>query len=498
MSRTKRPQAPRNTGWKAEAYSSPWWDTFEILHAAVRRRMLMIVMATITLGTLAAAGRFLIPPTYVATSQVLFDPRGLKVFSNELTAGYYDANSAISFVESQMGILQSERVHARVVTALCASPVAGRDVKRPSFCPRTGSLADSDRAVSIVKRSISVRRTERSFLVDINATSTDPQMAAALATATVAAYQAEDAATRSDVANRLTTDLNARSETLRKVVADSMERADKYRNDRNLVRVGDRLLVEQRLAAATAALTESQTRMDRLGARTRQIDLAPRRSGYLSVLGTDPDSRSLHGLLERRNSFLVEMAPLAARAGDRHPALMELRARLAEINRSIAIEVAQLRESSHAELARAQNEQESLGATVADLSVKVAQARRAEADLRVLEQESDSSRKLLDSFETRAREAREFGKIDVGNLRVVSVARAPETRSMTPHIIAWGLLGTTLGLILSIAAIMTLASVNLAYATFKRRRDYREAVTKASPVYSMRMKAEAFARYRYG
>jgi len=498
VSRQKRPAAPRNTGWKANAYSSPWWDTFEILHAAVWRRMLRIIMVTITLATLGAAGRFLVPPSYVATSQVLFDPRGLKVFSNELTAGYYDANSAISFVESQMGVLQSERVHSRIVTMLCDGSSLPQGVARPSFCPAAGSTRAMDSAVNTIKRSITVRRSERSFLVDINATSSDPQLSAAIASATVAAYQAEDAATRTDVANRLTADLGARSTNLRKALKDSEERADQYRNDRNLIRVGDRLLVEQRLAAATTALNESQTRLDRIGARARQIDLAPRRSGYLAVLGSEPETRALQGLLERRNSFLVEMAPLAARAGDRHPAMIELRSRLSEINRSIAIEVAQIRESSHADLSRAQTEQDSLAATVADLSVKVAQARRAEAELKVLDQETESNRKLLESFETRAREAREFSKVDVGNLRIVSVARAPETRNMVPHIIAWGFLGAILGLILSIATTMIAAGIGMAHASYKRRKDYREAVEKANPVYSMRMKAEAFARYRYG
>lgn len=457
-----------------------------------------IIMVTITLGTFGAAGRFLVPPNYTATGQILFDPRGLKVFSNELTAGYYDANSAISFVESQMGVLQSERVHSRVVNAMCDGSALPRDTRRPSFCPQPGDARDMDRAVAVVKRAITVKRAERSFLVDINATSTDPAMSAALAAATVTAYQKEDAATRADVANRLTADLNDRSTTLRKALSESQERAERYRSDRNLVRVGDRLLIEQRLAAATAALNESQSRLDRTSARARQIDLAPRRSGYLGVLGSEPETRALQGLLDRRNSFLVEMAPLAARAGDRHPALIELRSRLAELNRSIAIEVAQIRESSHSELTRVQSEQESLAATVADLSVKVAHARRADTELRTLEQESETNRKLLESFETRSREAREFGKIDVGNLRIVSVARAPEERSMTPHIIAWGLLGLILGLILSIATIMIVASVGMAYAAYKRRKDYHQAVEKANPVYSMRMKAEAFARYRYG
>ena len=41
-------------------------------------------------------------------------------------------------------------------------------------------------------------------------------------------------------------------------------------------------------------------------------------------------------------------------------------------------------------------------------------------------------RELLESFETRSREAKEFGRIDTGNLRIVSMARAPEPQRLAP------------------------------------------------------------------
>ena len=85
----------------------------------------------------------------------------------------------------------------------------------------------------------------------------------------------------------------------------------------NLVRIGDKLLVEQRLISATNALNEAQTRLDRHSSRSKQIQMAPRKLSSLGNIGAEADTRTLMMLMERRNSVLVELAPLVARAGDR-------------------------------------------------------------------------------------------------------------------------------------------------------------------------------------
>ena len=223
----------------------------------------------------------------------------------------------------------------------------------------------------------------------------------------MAAYLEEDAATRNDAALRLTADLSGRLETLRTALAQSEAKAERYRRDKNLVRIGDRLLVEQQLAAATTALNDSQVKFDRASARLKQIESAAQNP---SALGA------------------------------------EMRA---------------IRFAARADVTRARNEQQILSNTVAGLADKVTHARQSEIELREIAQEVDANRKLLESFETRSREAKEFGRIDTGNLRIVSMARAPERQRLAPKMAIFGGLGMFVGLLLGLAILAGVTLVNL-------------------------------------
>jgi succinoglycan biosynthesis transport protein ExoP len=485
-------------------HTSEWRETLALFGRALRRWVWAIIAFSIMCGGLGVLARYYMPAKYTSTSQLLFDPRGLKIFNNELSSGHFDANAAITFVESQMGVLQSERVLSRVVETECdklnaAATTQGDGVyKAPNhvftrFCPREGWKGDWSRALQELRRVLTIRRVERSFVVDITAVAPLPDLAAGLASSIVDAYTREDANTRAQTVARLTGDLAGRLESLRETLQQSEAKVEEYRRDKNLIRVGDKLLIEQRLASATLALNESQTRFDRASARLNQIEAAARSPSALGALGAEADTRALSILIERRNAVLVELAPLAARAGERHPGLIEVRNRLAEVDRSIAAEMSGIRTAARADLARARTEQQNLANTVTELADKATRAKQSEIELRTLEHEVEANRKVLESFETRSREAREFGRLDAANLRIVSMPQQPEVQKLMPKLVMYGMLGLLLGLMVAFAsvAIVTLISV-------MRRRDPPMSEPGVNPAYALQMRAQAFARYRYG
>ena len=103
---------------------NPWRPALRFLASRLRRWVWVILAAGCLAGLAGVAIKaFLLPNTYSATTQLLFDPHGFKVFSNDLKTGHYDANAAINFVESQMAVLQSERVLSRVIDSECATAI---------------------------------------------------------------------------------------------------------------------------------------------------------------------------------------------------------------------------------------------------------------------------------------------------------------------------------------------------------------------------------------
>ena len=219
--------------------------------------------------------------------------------------------------------------------------------------------------------------------------------------------------------------------------------------------------MEQQLAAATTALNDSQVKFDRASARLKQIESAAQNPNALGALGAEADTRALSQLLDQRNRALVEIAPLSARVGARHPALVAARSSLSQVEKAIATEMRAIRFAARADVSRARNEQQILSQTVAGLTTKVTHARQSEIELREISQEVDANRKLLESFETRSREAKEFGRIDAGNLRIVSMARAPERQRLAPKMAIFGGLGMFVGLLLGFAVFAAIALVNL-------------------------------------
>ena len=396
------------SGW-SQSGAGPWGPAVAHFFELVRARTwILVVCALVGVGA-GLIGKYILPAKYESSTQLLFDPRGFKLFNNDLTIGNYDANAAINFVESQMGVLQSERVLSRLVQTACFE--AGR-ADPPAYglegkCPVTDAKGDWEATLSLLRRSLTVKRAERSFVVDVTMNGPTPDIAARRASGIVAAYLEEDAATRNDAASRLTADLSGRLETLRTALAQSEAKAERYRRDKNLVRIGDRLLVEQQLAAATTALNDSQVKFDRASARLKQIESAAQNP---SALGA------------------------------------EMRA---------------IRFAARADVTRARNEQQILSNTVAGLADKVTHARQSEIELREIAQEVDANRKLLESFETRSREAKEFGRIDTGNLRIVSMARAPERQRLAPKMAIFGGLGMFVGLLLGLAILAGVTLVNL-------------------------------------
>lgn len=437
----------------------PWPATLALAGASARRGLGAIILTGLATAALGAGLKSLMPDSYVSTEQLLFDPRGVKIFTNDLTVTNTDPNAAIAFVESEMGVLRSERVLSRVVDGECAalSPDDGAVLAFARFCPGNQPGADYAKALQALYREISISRAERSYVVDVTVSEATPELAARLARSVVKAYLDEDAATRAETTRALTTLLAGRLETLRQTLRLSEDKAETYRREHKLIRVGDKLMVEQQLGVASAALADSRSRLDRVRARIKQLEKAPSSAVALAGFGPEVDTRNLVAIAERRDAARVEVAALAGTLGARNPAMRDARSKLAETERALGAELAGVRAAALAELARATNENANLRATVAELSTQAESARQAEIPLGAISQEVDANRKLLNSFETRSREAGEFGRVEPEKVRVVSMARAPQAHRGALKMGLWSAIGFVIGVLVASAAFVFLA-----------------------------------------
>jgi uncharacterized protein involved in exopolysaccharide biosynthesis len=414
-----------------------------------RVRLALVVALGAGLG---AAARGAWPESYAATEQLLFDPQGLKLFDGDSGPTRLDANAQIDYVESQMGVLTSERVLTRLAARECDP---ARPPPPPGFAALCGQGA---RLLDALRAALSVRRAERSFLVDVTATAATPEFAARLAADHVAAYVAEDSAARAANAARLGAALDARIAGLKQELSESETRAQAYRSEESLTRIGDKLVVELKLADATAGLNAAQTRLALAQARLKQLDATPDAAG-LGALGDEAETRPLAALMERRAAARADLAPLASRLGARNPELIQAQSRLAAVERDVAREIAAIRAAARAERARAAHERDAFAAAADALTAELNRARAAGIALAALDQSAAAHRKLIDELESRAREIAEAGRLDLANLRVASEARAPAARALWRRLALGGAVGAALAGLLALAGLAAWAGL---------------------------------------
>ena len=176
------PEAPLN-GESGTTVS----ELLSILVVQARRNILLLVLCGILGVLVAAAASALIEPAYVATAELLVNPTDLNIVDNDLTRRSDAADSGASVLETQVKILSSDKVLSRVVDTLHLQndPAFTR---RPFW--RDGGLLEavfvtlgaatqgkeslSQSALDRLRTAVTVRRTERTFVIDINARTPAP------------------------------------------------------------------------------------------------------------------------------------------------------------------------------------------------------------------------------------------------------------------------------------------------------------------------------------
>lgn len=406
------------------------------------RKGLILLCAVLGL-VLAGLASLLVPPKYVSTAQLFIDPRDLRVLQNEVSpnATGGDPTSITSYLESQARIIASDSIKTPVVWSegLDKDPEFGGEAPKSGlgrlladWLPKSGA-PDHDGlvyALAALDRNVSVRRGERTFVIDISVTSREAAKAARIANALAETYLENQAKVRAEAAQRATASLTSRLEELRNRLRTAEDKAERYKEANNIVGVGaGRSMTEEQLALNNAQLVASRTRVTEARAKYDQI-IATRPAGIEA--GAIPEavaSNTMTALRAQLGAALAKEADLLASLGARHPALAAAQAQTRDARRQISDELSRISRSAKVELDRAVESERQIARRVDQLTATQYAAGRASVELRELEREVESSRVVYDAFLRRARETGELAGIDTTNARVIGAAMPPLEKS---------------------------------------------------------------------
>jgi uncharacterized protein involved in exopolysaccharide biosynthesis len=433
----------------------------DFLAAAWRRRLWPVSLAVLGAG-LTALATVTLPDQYQSSAQLLIDPRELRILGTDVTPGNLNADSIVAYLESQTRIITSSDMLRRIVDREKLSSDE-EFIGKPSLLARLLPIQKSTDKTSLAAerlfRQLTVRRGERTFVIDVSVAATMPDKAARLANAFAAAYLEDQTTARQEQVRRATNALTSRLNDLRERVRLSETRVETYKSQKGIITANGKLITEEQLLNAGSQLTAARARTADAKAKLDQIDnlrsQSPERGGVPEAVA----SNTLGILRQQLGEAQRRAGALSNSLGPIHPDNIAAQTQLREARQAVQDEITRIRSAAKVEYDRAINNERTVQAQVDVLKKDTQVSGRDNVELRELERDLESNRTIYQSFLQRARETSEQERLDTTNARVITTAvpsihrSGPQRRLLT---MLGAAAGFGLGLVLAVGEALLL------------------------------------------
>lgn len=391
-------------------------DLGRLFASLVRNWPAMLVFVLVITG-LALAATMLVEPKYRAETRILIESRE-SVYTRPANVAA-DADRTLldeEAVTSQVEVISSTDILREAARRLDLATHdefgAGETSALGNFLVLAGLKSDSsqasveERVLAAMRERLFVYRVDRSRVIVVRFSSTDPELAAAVPNAIADAYIAVQ-----EAAKRLSnTDarewLEPEIADLRQRLRDAETRVAEFRAQAGLlVGQNNAPLATQQLSELSSELSRVRASRSAAEAKAAAIRVALQSGERIDTVPHVLNAAMVQRLRERQVQIETDLADLSTSLLENHPRIRALNAQLAETDQQLRTEMTKVLRSveNEADEARARERQ-----LVADLNTQKAESARAggaEVELRALEREAAAERALLESYLTRYREA---------------------------------------------------------------------------------------------
>ena len=400
------------------------------------------------------------PTRYTASLSILVDPRERAPVG--LEAQPYPQNPDLALVESQMRVLTSKAVLRRVVES--EGLVDDPDFSPGSIRRMIGALGSifhagssqaqdpTDAMVETLGRRIAVKRSERTYIVDVDVTASTPEKAVKLGNALVAAYFRAQTALSDEIVNKQTAWLDGRVDDLRTRVEEAERRVQDYR-DKNAIATADgRTSPERQLGDANAALVVARSKLAEVEARYAQLKNASSRSDAGESTADTLRSPVIEKLRQDYSALARDEAYEITVLGPRHPTYLTTLAQLNAVRTQIKAEIQRILLATERELKAAQAAEQAAERLVSNTETSTNKLGDESLELKDLEREATTLRATYE----KALSARENVRRDVVELPLGLVVDPPVAGSSrtSPKVLPAFILALAAGVNLWIAAAL--------------------------------------------
>jgi uncharacterized protein involved in exopolysaccharide biosynthesis len=425
------------------------------------RRGIWWIMAGALIGLLAGAVYAkTAKPRYTVTTDILMDPAGLQIVSDDLfRQNEQQRDSQLLNVESKRQTLLSRSVLLRALTALELQNDP-EFVPPPSFLSRfsigallgggeTGVSQSSEIiALDSLMERVTARRDEVSFVITMWVWSRDAAKSIRISQAIVEAFKEELIEADSEGAGRTATALVSRIDGLKAEVNAAEQAVEEFRRNAGLRSSQGELVSSRSMSQINQQLVEARERL--IAAESRYQELISGNAGDVAAM----QSNTISALRTQYATLKYQADAEALVYGPRHPRLVKQQTELSVLQSEIAAETARLVQAAKNEFEQAKAVVEALGAEASTVSSGVFSDNDAQVRLRELTRDAASKTTIYEAFLARAGELTERQQLDTTNIRVISPPVMPRSRSWPPSTSQVAGFGAIVGMVTSMLAVL--------------------------------------------
>jgi polysaccharide biosynthesis transport protein len=448
-----------------------------------RSRMILATAAVVVVMTYVVL--LTVTPRYTGTAQVLFDPQKDKLFGTESIIPDLSLDSGS--VDSQISVIRSTNLLRRVVekTDLSQDVEFGRAAAPGLFglitfwfsaepaaasklpLPDGEMPADVLRSIGRLRVALDVQRVQRSYVISISVTSEDSAKAARLANAVADAYVVDQLDARYDAARRASLWLGERLDGLRDQVRHSEEAVAKFRREHNLQTTSSdtKLTIsEQQLSELNGKLAAARAETAERRAKYDQAQQVKKRGGDIQAIPDVVRSTVISSLRSQQAEASRRLADLVSQYNDNHPQVIDARAQLRNIDRSISAEVDRIIANLKNDYDVAKAGEDSLQTSLDQMSGSTGLDNDVGIKLRELERVNAANKTLFESFLSRTKITQEQSTFQERDARIISPATRPNVPSFPKKPLVLSL-ALVVGFLIGIGGSVALDMLNAGFNT---------------------------------
>jgi succinoglycan biosynthesis transport protein ExoP len=426
--------------------SAPPIDLYKLL-AIVRRQWRIAALSVAVFLLLGIVYLLLAAPKYSATTDILIDQDNSRIL--------YQGSALERTVEdearilSQVEVLTSDKVGLAVVDKLkldqdpnfMSAPAGPLQMVRAvirgvtslfsTSSPDTASEEELRRRAALqnIQRNLIVERLNRSYVLNIRFSWSDPVLAARVAKGVAEAYLADQLNAKYEATRLAGGWAQQRMKDLQQEALKSDLAVQKFRADHGLIAASGKLVSEQQLSELNSQLIVARTETAAAEAKYQRLQSIIDSGQPDAIVAGTLDSAIVNDLRSKYLEASRLASEIAEKAGPEHIQVKRLRNSMEEYRKLIFDELGRIAKSYSSEYQVAKSREEALRNIVTDATGVSADANETLVQLRELEREAETYKDLYQKFLQRYQESLQQESFPVTEARIISEAAVPQETS---------------------------------------------------------------------